>query len=243
MSLPKNLCFFSARCRFSQNFLEELAKTKYSKEFRFISVDVQQNGQRPQLPAYVKAVPTLMIDGEAAPRTDSQVMNWLSERRLRDDTPTGPGRGSAGSAAGGGAGAAAAAGSSDGLMAFSDEMAISGDEGYAFIGEDATATKGAMVRMVGTMASINDLTGLGTSNDRSRGEASAAQGSNIGTPRQTEKAKALDDALMAYQQMRDKDMRPSGPGPLGLGPGGAGGPSGPGASGGFSTANFGGGRR
>lgn len=233
MSLPKNLCFFSARCRFSQNFLEELAKTKYSKEFRFISVDVQPNGQRPQLPAYVKAVPTLMIDGEAAPRTDSQVMNWLSERRLRDDTPTGPGRGSAGGGSGGGA---AAAGSSDGLMAFSDEMAISGDEGYAFIGEDATATKGAMVRMVGTMASINDLTGLGTSNDRSRGEASSAQGSNIGTPRQTEKAKALDDALMAYQQMRDKDMRPAGPGPFG-------GPSGPGASGGFSTGNFGGGRR
>lgn len=235
MSLPKNLCFFSARCRFSQNFLEELAKTKYSKEFRFISVDVQPNGQRPQLPAYVKAVPTLMIDGEAAPRTDSQVMNWLSERRLRDDTPTGPGRGSAGGGSAGGG--AAAAGSSDGLMAFSDEMAISGDEGYAFIGEDATATKGAMVRMVGTMASINDLTGLGTSNDRSRGEASSAQGSNIGTPRQTEKAKALDDALMAYQQMRDKDMRPSGPGPLGLGSGG------PGASGGFSTGNFGGGRR
>lgn len=232
MSLPKNLCFFSARCRFSQNFLEELAKTKYSKEFRFISVDVQQSGQRPQLPAYVKAVPTLMIDGEAAPRTDSQVMNWLSERRLRDETPSGPGRG----AAGGSAGSAAAAGSSDGLMAFSDEMAISGDEGYAFIGEDATATKGAMVRMVGTMASINDLAGLGTSNDRSRGEASAAQGSNIGTPRQTEKAKALDDALMAYQQMRDKDMRPAGPGPFG-------GPSGPGASGGFSTGNFGGGRR
>jgi hypothetical protein len=127
-------------------------------------------------------------------------------------------------------------------MAFSDEMAISGDEGYAFIGEDATATKGAMVRMVGTMASINDLTGLGTSNDRSRGEASAAQGSNIGTPRQTEKAKALDDALMAYQQMRDKDMRPAGQGPFGVGSGGSGG-SGPGASAGFSTANFGGGRR
>jgi hypothetical protein len=235
MSLPKNLCFFSARCRFSQNFLEELAKTKYSKEFRFISVDVQQNGQRPQLPAYVKAVPTLMIDGEAAPRTDSQVMNWLSERRLRDETPSGPARGGGAGGAGGGSGAAAA-GSSDGLMAFSDEMAISGDEGYAFIGEDATATKGAMVRMVGTMASINDLAGLGTSNDRARGEASAAHGSNIGTPRQTEKAKALDDALMAYQQMRDKDMRPSGPGPFG-------GPSGPGASGGFSTGNFGGGRR
>lgn len=234
MSLPKNLCFYSARCRFSQNFLEELAKTPYSKEFRFISVDVQQNGQRPQLPVYVKAVPTLMIDGEPGPRIDSQVMNWLSERRLREEAaPSHGGRRQAASA-GGGASAPAAGGGGDGLMAFSDEMAISGDEGYAFIGEDATATKGTMVRMVGTMASINDLAGLGTSHDRAQGEAAGAQGASIGTPRQSDKAKALDDALMAYQQMRDKDMRPAGPGPFG--------PSGPGASGGFTTSS-GGGRR
>lgn len=232
MSLPKNLCFYSARCCFSQNFLEELAKTPHSKEFRFISVDVQQNGQRPQLPAYVKAVPTLMIDGEPGPRTDSQVMNWLSERRLR--TETGPMQGGRGPVSGSGSSQTAAAGGADGLMAFSDEMAISGDEGYAFIGEDATATKGTMVRMVGTMASINDLAGLGTSNDRAQGEAAAAQGSSIGTPRQSDKAKALDDALMAYQQMRDKDMRPAGPGPFAA--------TGPGASGGFA-ASFGGGRR
>jgi hypothetical protein len=231
MSLPKNLCFFSARCRFSQNFLEELAKTPYSKEFRFISVDPQvPNGPRPQLPAYVKAVPTLMIEGERDPRTDAQVMNWLSERRLKD-TSASSSASSSSSSKGSGLGSA----SDDGLMAFSDEMAISGDEGYAFIGEDMTATKGSMVRMVGTMASINDLAGLGTSNDRARGESAAAQGSNIGTPRQSEKAKALDDALMAYQQMRDKDMRPSGPATLGLGGGLGGRPS---ANQGFTAATF-----
>ena len=183
---PRNLCFFSARCRFCQNFLEELAKTPYSKEFRFISVDPQGN-QRPQLPPYVKAVPTLMIEGEKEPRTDSLVMNWLSERRLRDK---------------------AAPSTNEGLLAFNDEMAVNGDESYAFIGEDATATKGSMVRLVGTMASIDNLAGLGTPNDRMKGDAAAAVGSNIGTARQTDKAKALDDALMAYQQMRDHDMRP-----------------------------------
>jgi hypothetical protein len=187
MSLPKNLCFFSARCRHSQNFLEELAKTPFSKEFRFISVDPQQNGQRPQLPSYVKAVPTLMIDGEDKPRTDSQVMNWLGERRQK----TG----------------AAPVGSDDGLLAFSDEMAISGDEGYAFIGEDAPVTKGNMVRMVGTMASVDDLAGLGASAGRTASDRSASAGANIGVPAQSEKAKALDDALMAYQQMRDRDLR------------------------------------
>jgi hypothetical protein len=196
MSLPKNLCFFSARCRHSQNFLEALKETPYAKEFRFISVDPQQNGQRPQLPSYVKAVPTLMIDGEDKPRTDAQVMNWLSERRLR-----------AGGTLGGG-GSSGAAGGNDGLLAFSDEMAISGDEGYAFIGEDAPVTKGTMVRMVGTMASVDDLAGLGTPAARAAADRSASAGANIGVPRQSEKAKALDDALMAYQQMRDRDMRP-----------------------------------
>jgi len=190
--LPRNLCFFSARCPFSKNFLEEIAKTAYSKEFRFISVDPQPNGQRPSLPPYVKAVPTLMIDGEREARTNSQVMNWLSERRLKDKTN--PGSQDSGKG-------------DDGLLAFSDEMAINGDEGYAFIGEDATATKGSMVRMVGTMASVDDLAGLGTPHDRNQGDVAAARGSNIGVPNQSAKAKALDDALMAYQQMRDKDMK------------------------------------
>ena len=200
-SLPKNLCFFSARCRHSQNFLEALKDTPFAKEFRFISVDPQPNGQRPQLPSYVTAVPTLMIDGEDKPRTDAQVMNWLSERRLRAGGTLGGG--SSGSSSGG-----ASAAGNDGLLAFSDEMAISGDEGYAFIGEDAPVTKGAMVRMVGTMASIDDLAGLGTPAGRAAADRSASAGANIGVPRQSEKAKALDDALMAYQQMRDRDMRP-----------------------------------
>jgi hypothetical protein len=199
--LPRNLCFFSARCRYSQDFLEELAKTPYAKEFRFISVDAQ-GGQRPQLPPYVKAVPTLMIDGEKEPRTNSLVLNWLSERKLKERN--GP----------------AAAGAGDGgLLAFSDEMAISGDEFYSFLGEEANATKGNMVRMVGTMASIDQLAGLGTPNDRMQGDAAAVKDANIGVPQQSAKAKALDDALMAYQQMRDKDMRPS-MGPAGGGGGG-----------------------
>lgn len=193
--LPRNLCFFSARCRYSQNFLEELAKTPYAKEFRFISVDAQ-GGQRPQLPPYVKAVPTLMIEGERDPRTDSQVMNWLSERRLKDK-------------------AAPPAAGDGGLLAFNDEMSINGDEFYSFLGEEANATKGSMVRMVGTMASVDNLAGLGTPNDRMQGDRSAAAGSNIGVPRQSDKAKALDDALIAYQQMRDRDMRPSGGPPPG----------------------------
>jgi hypothetical protein len=130
-----------------------------------------------------------MIEGEREPRTDSLVMNWLSERRLRDKSSPQP--------------------ANEGLLAFNDEMAVNGDESYAFIGEDATATKGSMVRLVGTMASFDQIAGLGTPNDRMRGDAAAATGANVGVARQSDKAKALDDALMAYQQMRDMDMRPA----------------------------------
>ncbi len=150
-----------------------------------------QGGQRPSLPPYVKAVPTLMIDGEREPRTDSLVMNWLSERKLKDK--------------------AAPPTVESGLLAFNNEMSVNGDEFYSFLGEDTTATKSNMVRMVGTMASFDNLAGLGTPNDRMQGEVAASAGSNIGVPNQSAKAKALDDALMAYQQMRDRDMRPTGP--------------------------------
>jgi hypothetical protein len=117
-------------------------------------------------------------------------MNWLSERRLKEKS-------------------APPASSDGGLLAFNDEMTVTGDESYAFIGEEATATKGAMVRLVGTMASIDNLTGLGTSPDRMRTDAVASVGSNVGVPRQSDKSKALDDALIAYQQMRDRDMQPA----------------------------------
>lgn len=79
-----HLCFYSARCGYSKAFLEELSRTPYAREFRFVCVDAGPGGVRPALPPYVRAVPTLMIAGEHEPRVDSAVMNWLTERRLRE---------------------------------------------------------------------------------------------------------------------------------------------------------------
>lgn len=79
-----HLCFYSARCGYSKSFLEELSRTPYAREFRFVCVDAGPGGVRPALPPYVRAVPTLMIAGEHEPRVDAAVMNWLTERRLRE---------------------------------------------------------------------------------------------------------------------------------------------------------------
>ena len=200
-----NFCFYSTKCRYSQAFLEELARTPYAKEFRFVCVDIGPTGSRPALPPYVKAVPTLMIAGEVEPRTDSAVMNWLSERRLKErdsvsvSTPMGSvQRGGAPTPAGP---AAAGMGGGDGPMAFDAfGMAGGGDEGFAFLTDDTSSMSTSMVRMAGNMASIHD--GGAMTAPAQRGGAAAPV---------TAKAKAMDDRLEALRAARDRDV-PGAPG-------------------------------
>jgi len=165
-------------------FLEEIAKTPFAKEFQFVCVDAQAGRPRPALPPYVKAVPTLMIKGESAPRTDGNVMNWLSERRMQ-------------TAASGGA--AAGRGSLEGPMAF-----IGGDsydDGLALIGEDTGNTS----RLTGSMASLNDLSTMTAPDSRTiPGNIMAA---SAGGGPQSAKAKAMEDALERYRSARDIDVK------------------------------------
>jgi hypothetical protein len=202
-----NLCFYSTKCRYSQAFLEELARTPYAKEFRFVCVDVGPTGTRPTLPPYVRAVPTLMIAGEAEPRTDSAVMNWLSERRLKERqsvavaTPMG-------SVQRGGAPTPglAAAGGGDGPSAFDGFGMASGggDEGFAFLTDDTSSMSTSMVRMAGNMASIHDMSSMTAPTQR----GTVTPGAGAAAPTSA-KAKAMDDRLEALRAARDRDL----PGP------------------------------
>jgi hypothetical protein len=79
---PIHICFYSNRCEWSKAFITEISHTPYHKEFRFICVDPSPN--RAQLPSWLKQTPTLVIQGEPNPRTDSEVMNWLYERKMVD---------------------------------------------------------------------------------------------------------------------------------------------------------------
>ena len=202
----QHLCFYSTRCRFSQNFLEELSRTPFAKEFRFICVDQKPGtGIRPQLPPYVKAVPTLMIQGEKEPRTDSAVMNWISERRLQTK--------------GGGGGGGLGGGSLEGLggfdggpVAFGGEMFSSGDEQFAFIGDDTSTSKGAMVRLFGNMAALDDINSMVVPDGRASNgpAAAAARPGGAGGKPPSAKSQALDDAFTRMQMERDKMMGPPG---------------------------------
>jgi hypothetical protein len=85
MSQPMNICFYSNKCKWSKQFITELAQTPYKSSFRFVCVDPSSaNGGRPQLPGWLKKVPTLVIENENEPRTDNDVMNWLYEQRLKE---------------------------------------------------------------------------------------------------------------------------------------------------------------
>jgi hypothetical protein len=206
-----NLCFYSTKCRYSQAFLEELARTPYAKEFRFVCVDVGPTGTRPALPPYVKAVPTLMIAGEVEARTDSAVMNWLSERRLKErqsvsiSTPAGKVQMGGPPTAG-----PVATGGFDGPAAFDGFGMAGGDEGFAYLTDDTSSMSTSMVRMAGNMASIHDMNSMTAPAQRGTvapgtGAASApAMGTSVAM---TAKAKAMEDRLEALRASRDREVQ------------------------------------
>jgi hypothetical protein len=222
-----SLCFFSARCPHSKNFLEALSQSPYSKEFKFICVDAQPGRPRPQLPEYVKSVPTLMIAGERDPREGgSAALNWLAEKRLMagrgggsapPPQPRGPPQPAPGAGPRPGsvafpsriAGPAAAASkdtffqsaSGDGLMAYTSDMSCNGDDSFCLLDEMTVApTSGSMVSMTGNFVAFNDLGDGG----QMAPQAAAAPGG--GGPRQTEKSRALQDAFDRMQQQRANDI-------------------------------------
>lgn len=87
----QHVCFYSNKCRWSEAFIKAIAGTPFKSEIKFVCVDPNQNGQRANLPKWLKKVPTLMILGEDEPRTDGAVMNWISERKLLSKSPNAQG--------------------------------------------------------------------------------------------------------------------------------------------------------
>jgi hypothetical protein len=171
-------------------------------------VDAGSDGRRPQLPTYVKAVPTLMIAGEPEPRVDNQVMNWLMERRLKARSDVAPGGGFMGATTGMGGASGGAVG---GPMAlYANEMSGTGDEGFCFIGEEAFSGEKSTVRLGALMTGINDLVHSTVPDSRiftgpvaMAATASAGPGTAGPTGRQSEKQKAFDAEYQAFLASRD----------------------------------------
>ena len=190
MSRGKNLCFYSNKDAWSKAFLEELGKTPWMNDCTFVCADPDRNGKKPNLPSWLKQVPTLVIEGDKEPvKTDTEVMNWLYERKMKEKRPTAP------------AGAPPAPTPALGGEPESwihGEMGGFAKGGYSYIDSDTSATGDGGTSMPGSFAFLN---GGSSPGDRQSQSAAASQ------PK-TKKEKQFEDQMALYKAERDAGMKP-----------------------------------
>jgi hypothetical protein len=181
---PIHICFYSNRCEWSKAFIEEISKTSYHKEFRFICVDPSPN--RPQLPAWLKQIPTLVISGEPEPRTNSEVMNWLYERKMRD---------------GGGTtnNGQVSSGPVEPEPYLDMEMGGGFGDSYSFLGDDTSAQGNGGDRMKHNFTYLNGQDSMGTR------EASSFQTTQSDQKR-SKKEQLFDQQYEQMMKSRDSGM-------------------------------------
>ena len=196
MNQQQNLCFYSNRCQWSKAFIVELAKTPWKNSFRFISVD--PGPTRPQLPGWLKKVPTIVVAGEGDPRTDSDVMNWLYEKKMAE-----------GGNSGGGGGAQV--GSAE-PAAFSMMENVSFAKGFGYSGLDVdTSSQGNGGDSI--PGAFSYLNGGSAGGDRLSQEfpGGAAPAGGAASQRRSKKEEMFDKQMEAYQRDRDSGMPQRGP--------------------------------
>lgn len=181
---PIHILFYSNRCEWSKAFIEEISKTNYHQELRFICVDPGPN--RPALPSWLKQTPTLVISGEPEPRTNGEVMNWLYERKMKD---------------GGGAkgGNGAVQGPAEPEPYLDMEMGGGYGDSYSFIGADTTAQGNGGLSMMHNFAFLGGSDSVGTR------EASSFQTTNSNAKR-SKKEEMLDAQIEQYKNQREIGM-------------------------------------
>jgi len=187
---PIHICFYSNRCEWSKAFITEISQTPYHKEFRFICVDPSPN--RPQLPTWLKQTPTLVISGEPEPRTNSEVMNWLYEHKMKNG-------------GGGNTGGDNGSNSNGGPTSIEPEpyldMEMGGGFGdtYSFLGDD-TSTQGN-----GGMRMKHNFTYLNGQESVSTREASNFQTTSSNQKR-SKKEELLDQQMEQFLKSRDNGI-------------------------------------
>lgn len=190
---PVHICFYSNRCEWSKAFITEISPTPYHKEFRFICVDPGPN--RPQLPSWLKQTPTLVIRNEPEPRTNSDVMNWLYERKMKDGIGSGgesrknnePGK----------------QGSTNIIEPepYMDiEMGGCIGDSYSFIGDDTTTQGNGGMRMKHNFTYLNGQDSVSTR------EASNFQTTSTIDQKRTKKEQLLDQQYDIMMKSRDSSM-------------------------------------
>jgi hypothetical protein len=189
----QNICFYSnsEKDKWSRAFLEELKKTSWVNEFQFVCVDPAPN--RPALPRWLKQVPTLVINGDETPvKTDTEVMNWLYERKLREmpkkQTTINT---------------SAAVISGEPASYIMGEMGGYGDAGYSFIDSDTSTGGNGGNTLPGQFTFLNGQASPGDRQGQMMGSSGAMSQQSAG---RTKKEMLMDEQLDLYKQQRDMGM-------------------------------------
>ena len=194
MGDSKHICFYSNRCQWSKAFIEEISKTPWKAEFRYICVDPSPN--RPALPAWLKQTPTLVVQGEGKPRTDGEVMNWLYERKQKSAPPSSRQQASADPAAGG-----------EPMAWNRNELGLtvtsagSSMGSYSFLDADKSTAGNAGASLPGTYSFLNGQAAASTT------AVDMYPGNSGGGGKKTKREEMFDQQMSDYMQNRDKGMQ------------------------------------
>ena len=191
---PIHICYYSNKCKWSKAFITELANTPWKQQFRFICADPSPT--RPQLPSWLKKVPTIVLAGEPEPRTDSDVMNWLYEKKMKEGAASKSQSGHQNSAT---------PGAPDEPNAWSTAEQMSFSKGFSYSSLDTdTSTQGdGGNTMPGAFAFLNG---------GAAGNSDPSHANFLGSPApDSKKAKSrkeemFDKQMQAYQEEREAGM-------------------------------------
>jgi hypothetical protein len=193
---PNNVCFYSNKCEWSEAFLKELSKTSYKSEFQFVCIDTTP---RAELPTWLKQVPTLLIRDDQEPvKTNSDVLNWLYERKMKDNNKSSGGLPPRGPMPAG----LAQAGGNDEPEAWNiSEMGGKLSETYSNLGDgnnfDNSSSKNWDFGFLNGNTAQGDRSAQGMGDNSMRQEPSRTK---------SKKEEMFDKQMEAYQRNRDNGL-------------------------------------
>jgi hypothetical protein len=192
---PIHICYYSNRCQWSRAFITEIGQTPWKSLFHYVCVD--PSASRPPLPGWLKKVPTLVLSGDPEPKTDSDVMNWLYEKKMKEANSVKKG-GAQGPAAIPGVGGEPDAWNIQEQSNFTKSFSYSG------LDVDTSAQGNGGMSMPGAFSFLSGGAGVG---DRTQSNMNASSDSGR---RKSKKEEIFDKQLEMYQQERNS-ATPRGP--------------------------------
>lgn len=167
--------------------MKELAQTPWRDSFSFFCVDAEK--RTGPLPAWLKKVPTLVIAGEQQPRTDGDVMNWLSEMKLRSSG------GGQGSSRGGSAPAPQGEAEPEGWNTM-EHSSFARGFGYSFQDADTTTQGNGGSTIPGAFSFLNGMAG----------PSQGAPPSMADVKQKSRKEQQFDNQMEDYKREREKGI-------------------------------------